>query len=106
MEDEFISLPVLYESWPQLRESLKSLANSESRSVEALEELLAKNNKWGNVHLPLSLLRNLLDKEEQPFCTTRHFCDVLLPWMANSALKVEHLFKDAQYKIKVGRIYF
>ncbi len=96
---EFVRLPVLYVSWPQLRDDLKSLASKETRGLDALEEVLGENDKWGNIHLPLGLLRSVLGMEK--ICTMEHFYDVLLPWLAQTALQAEQLFKDSEYKLQV-----
>ncbi len=100
--EKFVLLPVLYDSWPHLRDDLKSLAGKTIRGLDALEEVLVKNDRSGNIHLPLTLLRSALNREQ--VCTLGHFCDVLLPWMACTALNVEHLFRDSEYKLKVDAI--
>lgn len=96
---DFISLPVLYDTWPKLRSDLNLLANRSIQGVEGLEEVLQRNDRWDNVEVPMALLRKALKQEE--VCTLGHFCKVLLPWIAKTALHIEDLFKDAEYKVQV-----
>lgn len=95
----FVRLPVLYDSWPAVRDDLRSLANRDVQGLHALEEVLAKHDRWGSIHLPLSLLRSVLDSRE--ICTREDFSNVQLPWMAKVALAAEHLFRDSNYKLQV-----
>ena len=97
----FVSLPVLYDTWPQLRSDLHLLSDRSTRGIEGLEEVLQRNDRWGNVEVPMALLRKVLEQEE--VCTLDHFCKVLMPWIAKTALQVKDLFKDAEYKVQVKR---
>jgi hypothetical protein len=94
-----VRLPVLYDSWPSLREDLKSLASKEAQGIRPLEELLTRHDKWGGIRLPLGLLSGVLDGGE--VCTRQHFRDVQLPWLAETALAVENLFRDSSCKLQV-----
>lgn len=96
---EYVCLPVVYDSWPALTEDLKSLARKEVQGLHALEQVLAKNDRWGGIHLPLGLLRSVLDGGE--VCTREYFSNVQLPWMAKTALAAEQLFRDTNYKLQV-----
>lgn len=98
--EEFVLLPVLYESWPKLKADLKALAAKDITGISSFEEVLEKNDRWENVGVPCELLRKVL--REERFFSTEHFSDTLLPWLAQKALDVEHLFQDSEYKIKVS----
>ena len=99
--EEFVRLPVLYDHWPQLRTDLKALASKEISGADALEEVLQRNDRWENIHLPLTLLKGVLD--DGKIFTEDHFYGVHLPWMAQKALQVEDLFQESEYKLKVNR---
>lgn len=99
-ERKFVRLPVLYDTWPQLKDDLNLLASKDIRGIVGFEEVLQRNDRWENVQLPMTLLRNVL-KEEGKVCTLEHFCNVLMPWIAKTALQVEDLFKDSGYKLQV-----
>jgi hypothetical protein len=101
MAEFYISLPFLYDSWPQLRDNLNLLASKSIRGITAFEEVLQRDDRWENVKLPMTQLRIAL-KESRGVCTLDHFCDMLMPWIANTALKVEELFKDSGHKLKVS----
>lgn len=92
--EEFVRLPVLYESWARLKGDLQVIASKTDTGPEALEKLLEKN-EGGSVGL--ALLRKVLAQKN----TTEHFSEVQLPWLAVKALQVEELFKKSEYKIKV-----
>ena len=88
-----VRLPSLYESWPHLSEDLKSLADKRLQGLDALESVLARHDRWGNIRLPLTLLKSAL--EGGFVCTVEHFSSDLLPWMAKTARQVERLFKES-----------
>ncbi len=96
-----VLLPPLYESWPKLKGDLNALAAKDIQGISSFEEVLEKNDRWKNVHLPCNLLRGVL-KDGIHF-STEHFCDTLLPWVAQKALDVEKLFKESEYKLKVRK---
>lgn len=98
--EEFVRLPVLYDSWSQLKDNLSMLASEDIRGIVAFEEVLQRNDRWENIQLPMSLLRGVL-KEEGGVCTLEHFSSILMPWIAKTALQVEQLFKDFGYKLQV-----
>ena len=97
---DFILLPVLYKSWPELKLDFSSLADKTLKGIDGFEEVVKKNDRWENINTPFNLLRRVLEEEE--FFSTDHFCDTLLPWLARKALDVEDLFKDSEYKITVS----
>lgn len=94
-----IRLPVLYDTWPQLRDSLSLLASKDIQGFLAFEEVLQRNDRWENVQLPLALLKDVL--QEGVISTLNHFCSVQVPWIAKTALQVEDLFKDSGYMLQV-----
>lgn len=95
MQQEYISLPNAQVSWPKLKQDLEAIVSKKVGGVDALESLLESNDRWSNVQLPLTLLRNVLKKEKKE----ENFAEAQLPWLAEKALQVEELFKD--YKLLV-----
>ncbi len=97
----FVLLPVKYRTWPVLRDSLGSLANKDSRGVDALSDILIKDTKIKRkASNDLTLLRSVL-KEGAYDITEEHFDDLLLPWLAKKALEVKDLFEDTDHKLPV-----
>ena len=100
---KFVRLPILYDSWPQLKGDLSLLASEDIRGIVAFEEVLQRNDRWAKIQLPMTLLRGALKAtvEDGGVCTLEHFSSILMPWIAKTALQVEQLFKDCGYKLQV-----
>ena len=94
MAKKSISLPVLYESWPRVRDDLKAIADKTATGLDALKQLLEKND---GDNVTLSQLGQVTADSGE------HFCDVQLPWLASKALQVEELFKQSEHKIQVRK---
>ena len=96
---KWVPLPNTYKGWSALKDDLESL-EGEVRGVEALEVILKRHDRWGNVELPLGVVRRVLERGDH--FTAYLFNDTTLPWLASKALQVQELFQSFECRLPVS----
>ncbi len=94
--DSTISLPNTYSTWPEISGHLAALSSKAESGPVAFQRVL----EYDGESVALSLLDKVLGKAQ--YITEDHFYGILLPWIADKALKVESLFKESNYSILVS----